>query len=111
MHVHKCDEWRVIMIFEELYLIIQDRLKTLPNNSYVASLYKQGEDKILQKIGEEATEVILAAKGKNRQRIIEEVADLYFMILMLLVLKGISLNKIYTELKTRRKKDPEINSG
>lgn len=99
------------MRLEDLYAIITKRKKGMLKGSYVVSLIKQGEDAILQKIGEEATEVILAAKGKNKKRIIEEIADLYFMTLVLLVLKGISLNKIYTELKTRRKKDPEINSG
>lgn len=89
------------MTLKKLYSIIRQRINTLPENSYVATLYRQGEDAILQKIGEEATEVILAGKGKNKQRIIEEIADLYFMILVLLVSKNISLNMIYEELKKR----------
>lgn len=91
------------MKLEELYAIIRKRISELPDNSYVASLYKKGEDAILQKIGEEATEVIIAAKGKKKQRVIEEIADLYFMSLVLLVAEEISLEKIYQELKKRRK--------
>ncbi len=93
----------IIMIFEKLYEIIKKRIKELPDNSYVASLYKKGDDAILQKIGEEATEVILAAKGKNRQRVIEEIADLYFMTLVLMSSRNISLEEIYRELGKRRK--------
>jgi phosphoribosyl-ATP pyrophosphohydrolase len=100
------------MRLEDLYAIITKRKKELPKGSYVASLYRQGEDVILQKIGEEATEVILAAKGNNNQRIIEEIADLYFMTLVLMISRNISLEGIYRELGKRRKqKDPEINSG
>lgn len=91
------------MKLEELYTIISKRKKELPKNSYVASLIKQGENAVLQKIGEEATEVIIAAKGKNDQRVIEEVADLYFMTLILLAVKNISLEKIFNELEKRRK--------
>lgn len=76
----------------------------MPKGSYVASLIKQGEGAILQKIGEEATEVIIAAKEKNRQRIIEEIADLYFMSLLLLAEKNIKPEEIFQELEKRRKK-------
>lgn len=92
-----------VMTFEKLYLIIRERLKTLPKGSYVASLYRKGEDAILQKIGEETTEVIIAAKGKSRRRIIEEIADLYFMTIVLITKKKISLKNILEELERRRK--------
>lgn len=91
------------MRLERLYSIIRNRIKELPDNSYVASLYKKGEDAILQKIGEEITEVILAAKGKNKKRIVEEISDLYFMSLVLLAVKGIPINDVFTELEKRRK--------
>lgn len=92
------------MTLEELYKIIEDRKKNLPENSYVASLFKKGEDKIIQKFGEEATEVIVAAKNKNKERIISEVADLLFHILVLLSFKEISISDILKELEQRQLK-------
>ena len=57
------------MILDDLMTIIEKRIKLLPSGSYVASVYKEGEDKILQKIGEEAIEVILSAKKKKQEKI------------------------------------------
>ena len=91
------------MIFEEIYSIISKRKKDLAPGSYCASLFKEGEDKILQKIGEEAAEVIIAGKNNNRQRIIEEISDLHYMVLVFLVYKNITLKDIYLELEKRRK--------
>lgn len=93
------------MKLEELYSIIAKRLKTKPKNSYVAALAKNGEDAILQKVGEEATEVLIASKNADKQRIIEEVSDLYFMTLILLAYEGIPLKEIFDELEKRRRKD------
>lgn len=92
------------MTIENLDTIIKKRLENLPNGSYVTSLYKKGENEILQKIGEEAIEVIIAAKGKSRKRIIEEAADLYFHLLLLLAVKKITLEEVYQELERRKKK-------
>ncbi len=91
------------MKLEELFNIIKIRKKELPKESYVASLYKKGEDAILQKIGEETTEVILAGKGKNRQRTIEETADLFFFIVLFMAVKNISLEEVFNELEARKK--------
>ncbi len=91
-------------MLDKLYKIIAKRQKELPDNSYVTNLTIQGENRILQKIGEEATEVIIAAKNKNRRKIIAEVADLYFHLLLLLAVKKITLEEVYLELEKRRKK-------
>lgn len=91
------------MRLEELYTRIIQRKKEMPRSSYVASLLRQGEDKILQKVGEEAVEVIVAAKGKKKKRLIGEIADLFFMTLVLLAIKGISLESVFDELEKRRK--------
>lgn len=91
------------MRLEKLYSIIKNRIKERPKNSYVVSLYEKGEDAILQKIGEETTEVILAAKGKDKQRIVEEIADLYFMTLVFIASNNIDLRDIYEELERRKK--------
>lgn len=91
------------MTFEKLYTIIRKRKKELPERSYVASLYKEGEDRIIQKVGEEAVELVVAAKGKSQQRIIEEMADLYFMTLILLAYKNIELYEVFDELERRKR--------
>lgn len=93
------------MKFQDLFSIIKNRRNERPENSYTSSLFKQGEDRIVQKVGEEAVELIIAAKGKSQQRIIEEMADLYFMSLVLLAYKNIELNEVINELERRKKKN------
>ena len=89
------------MKINKLLEIIQDRKQKMPKDSYVASLFRLGEDKIVQKVGEEATEVVIAAKNKNKKRIISEVADLLFHLLILLVSSDITLSDIEKELENR----------
>ncbi|MBL6965421.1 MAG: phosphoribosyl-ATP diphosphatase [Anaerolineales bacterium] len=90
-------------MLHQLFEIIADRKVNPTEASYTARLFAEGEDKILQKIGEEAVEVILAAKGQGRQRIIEEAADLFYHTLVMLAAKGITLNDIEAELRQRHK--------
>lgn len=92
------------MTLDKLYQIIEDRKKTMPQGSYVASLLKAGKDRMLKKVGEEAMEVAIAVKNRGRQRIIEETADLLFHILVMLSSFNIPLLDIYTELEKRNKK-------
>lgn len=89
---------------EKLYKIIEDRKKNMPENSYVASLNKEGLNKISQKVGEEAVEVVIAAKDKDEAAIVGEVADLWFHTLVLLSYLGINPSKIFNELEKRHKK-------
>ena len=89
------------MKLEELYKIIENRKKNMPAGSYVASLFRGDSDRIIQKIGEEATEVIIAAKNDNKQRQIEEITDLVFHLLILMAKQGIKLENIYKELNKR----------
>lgn len=91
------------MILDELFITIQDRIKKQPKNSYVAKLYKQGEDKILQKFGEEAVEVLVASKRNNKERIVSELADLFFITLILCAVNNISPENIFSELRRRRR--------
>ena len=72
-----------------------------PDSSYVASIVQRGEDKILRKIGEEAIEVVLAAKGQDRVALVHELTDLWFHCLVLMAEKEISLKDINDELKSR----------
>lgn len=92
------------MTLEELYTIIEDRKKKMPKDSYVASLFKQGKDKIIQKVGEESIEVIIAAKNGSKERIVSEVADLIFHILVLISAFNIRPKEIFEALKVRRGK-------
>lgn len=88
---------------EELFETIQERKKTLPNNSYTASLFREGLDKICVKVEEESEEVIRAAKKETKQRLIEETVDVLYHLLILLVQKEISWNDISGEIQKRRK--------
>ncbi len=90
-------------MLNELFKIIEDRKKNPTEKSYTSSLFAAGEDRILQKVGEEATEVIIAAKGQGNQRIIEEVSDLFYHTLVLLSAKGLSLSDVEDELRKRHK--------
>ena len=65
----------------------------------MASLFRTSEDRIIQKIGEETTEVVIAAKNTDKKRLVEETADLWFHMLILLASKNISFEEIFEELK------------
>lgn len=90
------------MTLEQLYKIIEDRKKKMPEGSYVASLFREGKDRIIQKVGEESIEVVIAAKNETRKRLISEVADLLFHILVLLSEYNLTLKDIEGELAKRR---------
>ncbi|MCP4140104.1 MAG: phosphoribosyl-ATP diphosphatase [Chloroflexi bacterium] len=88
-------------MLNKLFEIIEERKANPTKKSYTASLFADGEDRICQKVGEEAVEVIIATKGQGDQRIIEEVSDLFYHTLVLLSAKGLSLRDIENELKKR----------
>ncbi len=85
----------------ELGRILAERRGADPESSYVASLYAKGEDAILKKIGEEAAEVIIAAKGRERGEILHETADLWFHTLVLLAYHGLGPQEVLAELERR----------
>lgn len=91
------------MKLDELYRIILDRREHPTPNSYTASLFAAGEDEIVKKVGEEAIEVILAAKAQGKQRLIEEIADLTYHGLVLLAEYGLTPKDIEAELDRRHK--------
>ena len=90
-------------ILQELYSVIEQRKEKRPEGSYTTYLFNSGLDKILKKVGEEATETIVAAKNSDAQRFVSETGDLIYHLLVLLVERGISLDEISRELKGRRK--------
>jgi len=81
--------------------ILKERKQTLPKDSYTASLFAQGVDRILRKIGEESGEVIIEGKNNDPKALTGEVADLVFHIMVLLVHKSLSFNDVIAELEKR----------
>lgn len=81
--------------------MLEERKSQDPQKSYVASLYAKGLDAILKKIGEEATETVMAAKDGNLDKIVCEVADLWFHSLVLLAHQGLSPDQVLAELQRR----------
>jgi phosphoribosyl-ATP pyrophosphohydrolase len=85
----------------ELAQVLEERKKANPEDSYVARLYDKGLDAILKKIGEEATETVMAAKEGDKTQIVYEIADLWFHTLVLLAQQGLGPNDVLTELGRR----------
>ena len=91
-------------MLERLFEVIKERIQNPSEKSYVSRLTAKGEDAVLQKIGEEATEIILAAKENNVKEITHEAADEIFHIMVMFAQKGIPINNIFEELERRHKK-------
>lgn len=88
-------------ILNELAAVLEARKRGDAGGSYVAGLYAKGLDAILKKIGEEAAETLIAAKGGSRDQIVHEVADLWFHTLVLLAQQGLKPDDILRELQRR----------
>lgn len=88
-------------VLARLYATLLERKAADPASSYVARLYHEGTDAILKKLGEEATETVLAAKGTDRQALVHELADLWFHALVLMAQRGIAPDEVAGELARR----------
>jgi len=88
-------------VLGKLAQTLENRKNADPDSSYVASLYDKGLDEILKKIGEEATEVVIAAKSGEKTAIIHETADLWFHTLVMLAQQDLSPDDILSELSQR----------
>ena len=88
-------------ILAQLVATLEQRKQADPESSYVASLYYKGQDSILKKVGEEATETVIASKGGNKDEIIYETADLWFHTLVMLSYHGLSHEDVLNELGRR----------
>jgi phosphoribosyl-ATP pyrophosphohydrolase len=88
-------------VLERLAQVLEERKGADPNSSYVASLYAKGLDAILKKVGEEATETVLAAKGGDREQMVYETADLWFHTLVMLAHQGVGPAPVLAELQRR----------
>ena len=93
---------------EGLYQLLQSRKKELPEGSYTTYLFQKGLDKILKKVGEESTEVIIAGKAEDKAETIYEIADLAYHVLVLMVQLGISVEDIRKELSSRHIIDHKV---
>ncbi len=88
---------------ETLFATIEQRKANPPSGSYTASLFAKGENEICKKIGEEAVEVILAAKGETDDRVVYETADLVYHCMVLLAARGLRWQEVEAELARRFK--------
>ena len=93
---------------EGLYALLQGRKEEMPEGSYTSYLFAKGLDKILKKVGEESTEVIVAGKGGDKAETVYEIADLAYHVMVLMVEMGISVEDIHRELASRHVIDHKI---
>ena len=93
---------------EGLYQLLEGRKKELPEGSYTTYLFQKGLDKILKKVGEESTEVIIAGKAQDKAETVYEIADLAYHVLVLMVELGITVEDIREELASRHVIDHKV---
>ena len=93
---------------EKLYELLKGRKENMPEGSYTTYLFSKGLDKILKKVGEESTEVIIAAKAGDKPETIYEIADLTYHVMVLMVEMGIPLKDIQKELASRNIIDTKV---
>ena len=93
-----------------LYKTVQDRKAHPEEGSYTCYLFDKGEDKILKKVGEECTEVIIASLSQSREDLINEFGDLFYHLVVLMVEKGIALEDIAAELARRSGKTHNLKA-
>ncbi len=91
-------------ILDQLFTPIEERKTNPPPGSYTAKLFHAGEDGIVKKVGEEAVEVIVAAKGQGDERVVSETADLVYHVMVLLAARGIEWRAVEAELARRFKR-------
>jgi len=91
-------------VIDDVFAVIEDRKKNLPEDSYTTSLFthEKGENAVLEKLGEETTELILAAKDDDREELAHESADIVYHLLVLLSMKEMDLGDLRAELAERR---------
>jgi phosphoribosyl-ATP pyrophosphohydrolase len=90
-------------VLDELFAVIEDRKANLPEDSYTASLFthEKGENAVLEKLGEETTELLLAAKDDDREELVHESADIVYHLLVVLAMNDVDLSDLRAELRER----------
>ena len=102
------DEERHEFSLQSLYALLQGRKEQLPQGSYTTYLFEKGTDKILKKVGEECTEVIIAGKADDKKETIYEIADLAYHVMVLMVQMGITVEDVHKELASRHVIDHKV---
>ena len=97
----KTEETDTARLIDELYRVIGERRRAAAGDSYVASLFARGSDRILQKVGEESVEVLIAAKNRDPEATVSEIADLVFHLLVLMADLEIPPEQVRAELARR----------
>jgi len=105
--VYESDE-RQQFTLQGLYGLLQGRKAEMPQGSYTTYLFEKGLDKILKKVGEESTEVIIAGKAEDKAETIYEIADLAYHVMVLMVQMGISVEDVHKELASRHVIDHKV---
>ena len=101
-------ETRQEFSYQALFELIRSRKEEKKEGSYTTYLFEKGLDKILKKVGEESTEVIIAAKAQDKAETVYEIADLAYHVMVLMIEAGISLEDIHRELSSRHVIDRKI---
>lgn len=104
----KIDETDKPFSVQGLYDLLKDRKATLPEDSYTTYLFEKGLDKILKKVGEECTEVIIAGKAEDKRETVYEIADLMYHVMVLMVEAGITPDEVKAELASRHIIDHKV---
>ena len=94
--------------YEGLYQLLVERNAQRPKDSYTTYLFEKGLEKILKKVGEECTEVIIAAKDRDHRETVYEIADLAYHVMVLMVEAGITLDEVKAELASRHVIDHKV---
>lgn len=101
-------ESRAEFSMDGLYELLEGRKKDMPEGSYTTYLFQKGIDKILKKVGEESTEVIIAGKANDKKETVYEIADLAYHIMVMMVQMGISVDDVRKELASRHVIDHKV---
>ena len=105
--VYQSDELQEFSL-EGLMALLKGRKETLPEGSYTTYLFQKGLEKILKKVGEESTEVIIAGKAEDKRETVYEIADLAYHVMVLMTEMGISLEDVHRELASRHVIDHKV---
>lgn len=105
--IYQSDELKEFSL-QGLYELLEDRKEQMPEGSYTTYLFEKGVDKILKKVGEESTEVIIAGKANDKKETIYELADLAYHAMVLMVEMGISVEDVHKELASRHIIDHKV---
>ncbi|MHB9041175.1 MAG: phosphoribosyl-ATP diphosphatase, partial [Melioribacteraceae bacterium] len=95
------------LFINQLSQLIRERKENLPENSYTTKLFKEGADRIIQKVGEEAIETVIAAKNRDKEEIINETSDLIYHLLVMLAEQEIGFDEVVNKLISRHQIKPQ----